>query len=104
MRDAIAICLDAIDAGWATTDRLRQASAWRCERRPQIGKLAMLKKKLTVAQVFAILGQQAIDGGMFGKIATDMGLLSSGDLYELLEMQAQMTPTLADALVAPAAR
>jgi hypothetical protein len=92
-------CLAVIDAGWATTDQLRQAVTWRRTARPQIGNLAMTYGILTVGQVFEILDQQAVTGGLFGQIGVQLGLLSKTDLQELLELQSNLTPTLADALV-----
>jgi hypothetical protein len=60
----------------------------------------MKEGKLTVAQVFEILGQQARVGGLFGQIARQMGLLSQVELYDLLELQSQLTPTMTEALIA----
>ena len=99
MDENLATCLAVIEAGWATTDQLRQAAAWRCEARPQLGNLAMKQGKLSVAQVFDVLGQQARVGGLFGQIALRTGLLNKSELYDLLELQTKLTPTMADALV-----
>jgi hypothetical protein len=97
--DILTTCLAAIDAGWATTGQLRQAAAWRRKARPQLGNLAMTQGKLTVSQVFDILGQQASVGGLFGQIALQLGLLNKNELDELLELQASLTPAMADVLV-----
>ncbi len=97
--ETLATCLAVIEAGWATTAQLRHAAAWRRGARPQLGNLAMTQGTLTVAQVFDILGQQACVGGLFGQVAQQMGLLSNIDLYELLELQSNLTPSMADALV-----
>jgi hypothetical protein len=59
----------------------------------------MSRGKLTVAQVFDILDRQAMERGMFGQIALKLGFLSKDDLQELLELQSELTPTMADALI-----
>ena len=100
MDESLLTCLALIEAGWATTDQLRQADVWRRKAHPQLGTLALTHGMLTVAQVFDILGQQALAGGLFGQIALQMGFLSKSDLYELLELQSRMTPTMVEALVA----
>lgn len=92
--------LTALDAGWVTTDDLRRAYAWRNAQRPQLGRLALVQGKLTMSQVFEVLGRQSLHGGVFGKVAVDLGFLNKSDVYDLLQAQAQLTPTLADALVA----
>jgi hypothetical protein len=99
MDECLATSLAVLDAGWATTDQLRHADAWRRWAHPQLGKLAMKQGKLTMPQVFDILGHQAIADGLFGEIALEMGLLSKADLFELLELQLELTPTMADALM-----
>jgi hypothetical protein len=88
-----------IEAGWGTTDDVRRASAWRMSHRPQLGKLALMSGNLKVQQVFEVLRRQAIVGGLFGEIAVELGFLERGTLYELLEQQARLTPTLSDALL-----
>jgi len=99
MNEVLATALAVLDAGWATTDQLRAADAWRRKTHPQLGKLAMTQGKLRVSEVFDVLSHQATDGGLFGQIAIEKGLMDKGDLYELLELQAKLTPTLTDALV-----
>lgn len=96
---ALEAVLAVLEAGWATVIEVRQANQWRHAQRPQIGKLAMMQGKLSIAQVFSILGEQAMSGKLFGETAVEMGLLKD-DLYELLKRQADLTPSLAEALVA----
>lgn len=96
--EALETALTVLEAGVATIDELRQANIWRHTQRPQLGKLAMKQGKLTITQVFAILGEQAITGKLFGETASELGYFED-DLYELLKHQAELTPTLADALV-----
>ena len=97
--ETLTTALAAIELGVATIDQLQLANDWRRKRRPQIGKLALIHGKLTVAQVFDVLSQQAETGGLFGQTAVQLGFMTLGDLYELLQKQAALTPTLADALV-----
>jgi hypothetical protein len=59
----------------------------------------MTHGKPTMAQVFAILGGRAVTGKLFGETAVEMGYLDKGQLHELLLIQADLTPTLAEALV-----
>lgn len=92
--------LAVIERGWASVDQLRSAHAWRYEHRPRLGKLAMSQGQLTVAQVFAILREQAVSGALFGELAVQLGFLDRGSLYGLLQEHARLTPTLLDALVA----
>ncbi len=96
---AFEMALTVLEAGWATIDELRRADEWRHRQRPRLGKLAMKHGKLTMSQVFAILGEQAGTSKLFGETAVVMGFLDKGQLYELLLMQADLTPTLAEALV-----
>lgn len=98
--EVVETLLAALDAGWATTDQVRQAYAWRRRSRPQIGKLALAKGKLTMAQVFDVIGRQALEGGLFGQVALQMGFIDKSALYELLDLQADLAPSMADALIA----
>ena len=97
-RAALQTALAVLEAGWATIDEVRHANEWRHAQRPELGKLAMTRGKLSMAQVFAILGDQALAGRLFGETAVEMGLLNNSDVYELLLIQADLTPTLAAAL------
>ena len=91
--------LTVLERGWANIDQLRRVNAWRLTQRPRIGKLALSKGKLTMAQVFSVLGAQSLNGQMFGETAIELGLLSQGEVYELLLVQADHTPSLASSLV-----
>ena len=98
--EAVETALAALDAGWATLDELIAALADRRRARPEIGKLALSARKLTMKQVFQILEQQAIDGKLFGEIAVDKGFLTEIDVEQLLAAQATLCPTLSEILVA----
>jgi len=84
----------------ATIGQLRQANEWCNEHRPQIGMLAIAQDMLTPAQLSDILCQQTVSGELFGQAAMKMGYLSLSDLDELIRLQLDLTPTLADSLIA----
>lgn len=86
--------------GWASIAQITTAVLVGRAQRPKIGELAIREEKLTMAQVFRILEQEATHGGLFGENAIEMGLLSKPDLYELLLLQAQKTPRLTATLLA----
>ena len=94
----IETALISLERGWATPDDVRRANEWRYRQRPQIGQLALENRKLTMPQLFAVLGEQATGGGMFGDIAVKLEFLSQGDVYELLTLQSNATPTLLEAM------
>jgi hypothetical protein len=96
---ALDFALSVLEAGWATIAEIRQANDWNCSQRPKLGKLAMTQGKLSMAQVFAIFREQAMTGKLFGEQAEEMALLDKGEVYELLTIQAHLTPTLAQTLV-----
>lgn len=98
--EVLETCLVALDLGLATSEQVRFANTWRLANRPQIGKLALKRGKLTISQVFDVLARQADNGELFGKIAIEMGYLTNEALFELLESQSELTLTLAEALVA----
>ena len=100
MDEVLNTALSALDAGLVSTEQVRRANAWRRKMHPQLGKLAMAEGKLSVAQVFDILGHQAVEGGLFGRIAVSLGFLTEKDLFELLQIQTKLSPSMADALVA----
>ena len=90
--------LTVLEHGLANVDQLRHVNAWRMIQRPMLGKLALNIGKLTMSQVFTILGEQGLRGTLFGETAVDLGFLSSGDVFELLRIQDEFTPCLVDAL------
>ncbi|MDX1963827.1 MAG: hypothetical protein SFX18_11775 [Pirellulales bacterium] len=91
--------LAVLEHGWATIDQLRGANHWRLAQASKIGKLALVKGKLTMAQVFTVLAEQDCRGKMFGETAVELGYLTYQDVYELLLEQANGIPNLLDALV-----
>ena len=96
---ALDFALSVLEAGWATIAELRQANDWHYSIRPKLGKLAMMQGKLSMAQVFAVLREQAMTGKLFGEQAEEMAFLDKGQIYELLTIQAHLTPTLAQTMV-----
>ena len=91
--------LAALAQGVATVEQLEAAAESRRQERPAIGELALAERKLNMAQVMQILGEQAITGELFGKIAVRLNHLSTADVNALLHLQATLTPDLSDILV-----
>jgi hypothetical protein len=91
--------LYVLEQGWATIDQIRDANKWRLAQSPRIGKLAHNIGKLTMAQVLTVLEEQRIRGKLFGETAIELGYLTVGEVYELLNIQADFTPCLLDALL-----
>jgi hypothetical protein len=91
--------LGVLAEGIASIEQMEAAVIERRQRRPAIGQIAIKHRKLTMAQVFRILEHQAATGKRFGEIALELGFLKADDLYELLQLQGRMTPSLAEVLV-----
>lgn len=83
----------------ATLEQIEAAVAVLRKTRPLLGKLALNEGKLTMPQVFRILEEQAMTKEYFGEIAVRLGYLDEATLNELLRMQRECSPTLADVLV-----
>ncbi len=98
--ESLQTALAALSARWVTEADVRRAEAWRHDQTPRFGKLAMTQGKLSMGQVFEILGQQATRGGLFGEIAIELGYLTCSEVYELMVRQSKLRPSLLDALVA----
>ncbi|MFQ5561105.1 MAG: hypothetical protein ACE5FU_11045 [Nitrospinota bacterium] len=81
-------------------DRLRKA-------RIPIGKLALMEGKLTMKQIFQILGEQASYRAYsatkgykrFGEIAVELGLLAEEDIESLLKKQEKGQKSIGDILI-----
>lgn len=81
------------------TPRQIQAAADACRaNRPKLGALALEEGKLTMQQVFSILSEQATSDEYFGEIAVRLGYLDSSALRELLWLQIERSPKLAEVL------
>ncbi len=97
--EPLEIALAVLASGLATVEDLQAAACARRQARPVIGQLAMKTRRLSIAQVFRILGEQAITGERFGEAALRLGDLDTKQLYELLRLQADLTPPLSEVLV-----
>jgi hypothetical protein len=68
-------------------------------RRTPLGQLALRARKMSMAQVLAVLRVQADTTKSFGSIAMEMGFLAEQDLALLLMRQTDQTPRTCDILV-----
>ncbi len=67
--------------------------------RPALGELALSTGRLTMKQVFQVLGTQSKNGEPFGRIAVRLGYLTKQDLAELLLMQTDHATPLRQVLL-----
>lgn len=97
--EPLEVGLTALALGLATVEDLQAAAVARRQTRPVIGQLAIKTRRLSIAQVFRILGEQGITGERFGEAALRLGAFDAKQLYELLRLQADLTPPLSDVLL-----
>lgn len=97
--DPLELAIAALASDLATVDELQSAAVARRQARPLIGELAIKNRRLTIHQVFQILGEQATTGEPFGEAAVRLGVLDEKGLHELLGLQAGLTPQLSEVLV-----
>lgn len=90
--------LHLVRAGAITAEQLVYALERQLEQRPAIGALAVETRRLTMRQVFDILGEQATSWKPFGEVAVDRGYLNYPQLLELLGLQCERCPSLPDVL------
>ena len=86
--------------GVITADQFVDAAERQMTCRPRLGRLALESGKLTVKQVFAVLREQALGNDPFGETAIQMGFITRKQLSWLLQKQQELTPTIADCLIA----
>ena len=68
--------------------------------RPQLGRLALEEERLSVQQVFQLLGAQCdLPEERFGDLAIECGMMTEADLTELLRVQSELTRPMSDILV-----
>ena len=92
--EPVETALAVLSAGWATIDEITDAVTARRAQRPTIGQLLLTNHKLTVHQVFKILGEQATNSKLFGEIAIELGFIKESDVNEMLQLQSWMCPPL----------
>ena len=85
--------------GRVTADQYVDARAQQLQSRHKIGELALTSHKLSMRQVMEILEDQLESPLPFGQLAVEKGYLTQSGLMELLGMQAEMCPSIADALL-----
>lgn len=83
-----------LEREWMTLDSLRTALTQWKHRHSPIGEIACRRRLMSMAQVFAVLSDQAETGERFGAIAIRRGYLSEETLVELLREQSQERPSL----------
>lgn len=93
------LAIHLLRTGLITAEQLCDAAEYCDSKRPPIGLLAVRKGKLTMGQLFRVLGQQADDNRQFGQVARDMGFMTDRDVSELLLAQQEATPSVPHRLV-----
>ena len=89
-----------IESCAVSPQQITRAIDIRRESRPPIGSLAVEQEVLTTDQVDLVLAaQDQYVGHRFGELAVDLGLISEGALDDLLALQRERSPSLADVLV-----
>jgi hypothetical protein len=97
--EPLEFAITALVLGMVTVDEVQAATVARRQARPLIGELAIKNRRLSIHEVFQILGEQATTGEPFGEAAVRMGLLDAKGLNELLGLQTSVTPQLSEVLV-----
>jgi hypothetical protein len=78
-----------VDNGVITCEEFFEALKLQLKTRPQLGALAIEKRKLNVRQVFGVLRSQCDSpDDMFGELAVKLGYLTADELTQLLHEQA----------------
>jgi hypothetical protein len=96
--EPLEFAITALAVGLVSVEEVQAAAVARRQARPLIGELAIKHRRLTIHQVFQILGEQATTGEPFGEAAVRMGLLDAKGLNELLGLQTSVTPQLSEVL------
>ena len=88
-----------VKRGLIDPDTLVKAIEIQLAQRPLLGTLAVETGKISMRNVFEILGEQADKQVPFGDIAVEKQFLSRKELAELILIQLEKTPSLVDILV-----
>jgi hypothetical protein len=89
-----------VDNGMITCEEFFEALKLQLKTRPQLGALAIEKRKLNVRQVFGVLRSQCDSpDDMFGELAVKLGYLTAEELALLLHEQSLRVRPFAEILV-----
>lgn len=88
-----------ITRGLLTETDLVEATDIQQKRQSLLGQVAIREQYMTVRQVMDVLRSQAGTGLPFGAVAVQLGYLDEPDVEELLALQANTRPKLADILI-----
>jgi hypothetical protein len=81
-------------------DEFYQAFKAQLASRPQLGTLAVQRRRLTMHQVFAVLEAQCDrPSELFGDLAIQLGFISSDDVAQLLREQSDLMKPFKDVLI-----
>jgi hypothetical protein len=89
-----------VDNGVITCDEFFEAVKLQLRTRPQLGGLAIERRKLNARQVFSVLREQCdspVD--LFGELAVQLGYLTNDELSELVHEQLLRVRPLSEILV-----
>jgi hypothetical protein len=88
------VLLHLIECGRLAPSEFVELCALQMRRQEPIGRLALRKRSLTIAQIFRVIEAQSNDDRPFGEIAVALGFLTRQRLRSLLEQQHKNRPTL----------
>ena len=91
--------LSLIKKGIVTVDQMLIAAKRQQLSRVPIGRLAIEHGKMSMAQVFDVLAEQADNPKSFGQLAIEMDFLTEEKLGHLLLIQSNMEQSLSEILV-----
>jgi hypothetical protein len=89
-----------VENGVITCEEFFEALKLQLKSRPQLGALAIEKRKLNVRQVFGVLRSQCDSpDDMFGELAVKLGYLTADDLAQLLHEQSVRVRPFSEILI-----
>ncbi len=93
------LAIHMVRQGVISADQLVDALEYQMNRRPRLGRLALASGRMTMKQVFNVLGEQALGNKPFGETAVELGFLTRRQVTHLLRKQREMTPSISECLV-----
>lgn len=89
-----------VENGVISCEEFYEALKFQLNTRPQLGALALERRKLTMRQVFTVLRSQCDSPSeFFGELAVKAGLLTSNELAQLVFEQMTRSKPLGEVLV-----